>query len=151
MRLINNSMHWGWKVSFIVAAALIASVWINELVGSHTDAASLASSLLPMAIWLTARWVSMGDAIETFNANYPEIGRRLFRVARWAFFIWYCLLWLIGLPMSHPGSRLDLILVIALCSGLVSLVQWIIIGRVKLEVFLPWTKLGGSEIEAKEG
>ena len=149
MNLINHSMHWGWKVSFIVATFLIAAVWINELFDGYTDEAEMVFSLIPMAVWLMARWISMGETFKSFAANHSEMGVRLFLAGRWAFFVWYCSCWLAGLLMSRFPSQVLGSLV--LFSGLVLLAQWIMIGQVRLEAFLPWTKLRGSEVEAKEG
>ena len=87
--------------------------------------------------------------IEYFKANYPAMGGRFFLACRWTAWLAYCWAFYAGWAFeSHPFQAYMALMV---SSGLVLLAQWIIIGRVKLEVFLPWTKLGGSEIEAKEG
>lgn len=95
--------------------------------------------------------------IEYFKANYRAMGERLFHLCRWAtFLLWLDSLRFILFVGPASGNWFGVIFweqLLAWAGVVVGLLmaQWIIIGKVKPEVLLPWTKLGGSEIEAKEG
>ena len=85
--------------------------------------------------------------IDYLKENYRAMGWRLFLALRWAAFLGFIMASCYGLKSQHPSEVFGWVPVLAL----ILLTQWIIIGQVKPEVLLPWTKLGGSEIEAKEG
>ena len=86
--------------------------------------------------------------IDYIKENYRAMGWRLFLAFRWAAFFGFTLFVYFALTQSRHLEDMYSWVPVA---GLLVLLQWIIIGQVKPEVFLPWTKLGRSEIEAKEG
>ena len=62
MKLITNSMHWGWKVSFAVCAFIAAASIIDGgFGGGYVEEDVVIIGLIPTAFWLTARWLSIGS------------------------------------------------------------------------------------------
>lgn len=86
--------------------------------------------------------------IDYLKENYQAMGWRLFLALRWAAFFGFTVLVYYG--ARHPLHPLDVFAWVPVL-GLLALLQWIIIGEVKPEVFLPWTKLSRPAVEAKEG
>jgi hypothetical protein len=63
MKLITHSMHWGWKVSFSLVTLVLATTWVNQLAAmehSYIDEEAMVLCILPLAIWLTVRWIVIG-------------------------------------------------------------------------------------------
>ncbi|MDG0992497.1 MAG: hypothetical protein P8H30_06030 [Luminiphilus sp.] len=65
-RLLTNSMHWFWKISF-VAAAFWTLFILPEMVGiDRFGAPSLGNDdvvkfFAPLMIWIVTRWLSIGN------------------------------------------------------------------------------------------
>jgi hypothetical protein len=56
--MINNSMHWGWKVGLIFAVM----VSIQMFGESNLDGGEIFGFNLPLAAWIAGRWIVIGKA-----------------------------------------------------------------------------------------
>ena len=56
MKLISNSMHWGWKVSLVFS--VVCSVMMFGEYSIDNDDIFIYN--VPLIIWVTARWISIG-------------------------------------------------------------------------------------------
>ena len=71
MKPITHSMHWGWKVSFSCTLFLLITTWVSELTTVSTlwsdipywnpDPAVMTLGSLPFAVWMTVRWIVIGN------------------------------------------------------------------------------------------
>lgn len=61
MKLISNSMHWAWKLSFAICAFIFAYVWAlaSQNWGYANDEVLLG--LMPISLWLTIRWLTVKE------------------------------------------------------------------------------------------
>ena len=60
MKLITHSMHWGWKVAFVLS--LIPLIFFMEGISSRFEENFFA--LAPLLAWFTARWIVIGNQAE---------------------------------------------------------------------------------------
>lgn len=72
LKLISNSMHWGWKVSFACTVFLLITTWVSALTTIsngilvdapywNPDPGVMTLGSLPFAVWMTARWIVIGN------------------------------------------------------------------------------------------
>ena len=57
MKLITHSMHWGWKVAFMLGLLPL----INFLGGLSYYPEQNLAVLAPLLVWITARWIVIGN------------------------------------------------------------------------------------------
>ena len=60
MNLISNSMSPKWKLSFVASVAWLAVSWIDGFTGYGPDEDLLISGIVPITIWVAARWIAIG-------------------------------------------------------------------------------------------
>ena len=63
MNLISNSMNKWWKISFAACALFMVTMFFEGAFTYTTrvDDEALIVGVVPMAIWLTARWLSIKE------------------------------------------------------------------------------------------
>ena len=62
MNLISNSMGNQWKLSFALCALfMVLMLFEGVFEGAHVDEGRLMQGVIPMAIWLTSRWLSLKE------------------------------------------------------------------------------------------
>mgnify|MGYP000530368697 CR=1 FL=1 len=62
MNLISNSMNKWWKLSFVACVGLTAIFWTEGFIASYgIDEVLLYWGMVPLGIWLTARWLSIKE------------------------------------------------------------------------------------------
>ena len=61
--MICHSMHWMWKLTFVVAAIFSLPLLIQELASYRISSEDLFISFVPVATWLTVRWLYVGSLI----------------------------------------------------------------------------------------
>ena len=62
MNLISNSMNKWWKLSFVASVGLTGVLWIEGFTESYgPDEELLMLGMLPIGIWLTARWLGIKE------------------------------------------------------------------------------------------
>lgn len=60
MKLISNSMHWGWKVSFVLSVVCSAMLFGEYSISSD----ELLGYNIPLILWVTSRWLAIGKAAQ---------------------------------------------------------------------------------------
>ena len=62
MNLISNSMGNQWKLSFALCALFLVLMFFEGVFASHyVDEKRFMVGVIPMAIWLTSRWLSLKE------------------------------------------------------------------------------------------
>jgi hypothetical protein len=63
MALISNSMHWAWKITLIPSAVWLLMI-LSENYPHLDDGYVILISTMPVALWITIRWIYIGKALK---------------------------------------------------------------------------------------